>query len=197
MNNDFEEFDETDYKLLDTIFYNAYTERKFYVFRTITDETALLFNRYTDRYLEMDNGIPKPITILIDSPGGDAYAMLSIISRIEELKEKGYEIIADVRGKCMSAALWICVVCNKKVSQRYSRFLFHAIKSWNEPGFSSVGYSARQQKDTEEMWDLMKSIIIRNSNFTEEMINDITQNDKDFNFFAEKALELKIIDQIL
>jgi ATP-dependent protease ClpP protease subunit len=138
----------------------------------------------------------QPITIKIDSFGGSAYACLSIISKIEELKLKGYDIITIAYGKAMSAGIFILLTGTTRKAQRYCRMMIHQLQG-DDGGFNSVESSKRNLQEKEEMWQAIREITKNNTKVTDELLDKITEYDKDEFFFSDKAIELGIIDSII
>jgi len=185
--------------LVDTMKLNMYlSERTVCIWEEITDNTSFLVNRMLENMEQKDkaSGTKESITIKIDSIGGSVYACLSIISKIEELRSKGYEIITISYGKAMSAGLYIAMCGSKRYAQKYCRFLLHQLQSF-EIGYNSVESSKRSLKDKEEIWNYMKKIIKEHTKIKDKFLNDITEYDKNEFFFSDRALELGIIDEIL
>jgi ATP-dependent Clp endopeptidase proteolytic subunit ClpP len=185
--------------LVDTMKLNAYlNERVIFIWEEITDNTSFIVNRMLENMERKDqeSNIKDPITIKIDSIGGSVYACLSIISKIEELKNKGYEIITISYGKAMSAGLYIAMCGTKRYAQRYCRFLLHQLQSL-EFGYNSVESSERSLQDKKEIWNSMRQIIEEHTEIDDEFLDDVTKYNKDEFFFSDKALELGIIDEIL
>jgi ATP-dependent Clp protease protease subunit len=64
----------------------------------------------------------KPITLLINSPGGDIYAGNAIYDAVKASKAK---VTGVVIGHAMSAAATIFQACSRRIMTKNSRLLFH------------------------------------------------------------------------
>lgn len=76
-----------------------------------------------EKLLEVPQG--GECTLYINSPGGDPYCALSVMSVIllRRLRCTGI-----VTGECSSAALWPLAACQRRLVTRYSVFLFHPLR---------------------------------------------------------------------
>lgn len=185
--------------LIEQMKINAYTnERTIFVWEDITDDTSFIVNRMLENLEKQDkvSETKLPITIKIDSYGGSAFACLSIISKIEELKNKGYEVITVSYSKAMSAGLFITMCGTKRYAQKYCRFLLHQLQGFTI-GYSSVESSKRELKDKEEVWGCMREIVKKYTKIDDKYLDTITEYDKDDYFFTDKAIELGIVDKVL
>ena len=64
-------------------------------------------------------------TIYFNSPGGDPYCALSLMTLI---LVRRLECTALVTGECSSAALWPFAACRRRLVTPYSVFLFHSLR---------------------------------------------------------------------
>lgn len=86
----------------------------------------------------LDEVSPKPVSLRIDSSGGDvfeAFAMCSAIQRYEG------EVTAYIDGLAASAASYIAVVCKNVVMNDYAYLMIHCASSY-------VSGNARDMEDT-------------------------------------------------
>lgn len=67
--------------------------------------------------------------IYFNSPGGNAYTAISILSIIVLRR---LEVTGIVTGECSSAALWPFAACRKRIVTPHSVLLFHAMKWQSE-----------------------------------------------------------------
>jgi ATP-dependent protease ClpP protease subunit len=174
-------------------------ERTIYIWEDIDDDTSFIFNRAVEKIMETDQENETdilPITIKINSYGGSVFSLMSILSKIEEAKSLGYEIITIGYGMAMSAGLWILMSGTKRKAQRYCRMLLHQVQSFSM-GSTSVELTKREYQNLLEMWDEMREYTKEHTCVTEEMLDNITNNNLDYYFFAEKGLELGIIDEVI
>ena len=82
---------------------------------------------FTERLLAVPLG--GRCTLYFNSPGGSAYAAMSLASIIA-LRE--LDATAIVTGECSSAALWPFAACRRRYVAPHSVFLFHPLKWQSE-----------------------------------------------------------------
>jgi ATP-dependent Clp protease protease subunit len=85
----------------------------------VTDNSADL----TDKLLDVPPG--EECVIYFDSPGGDPYTAISLMSLIVL---RGLRATGIVSGECSSAALWPLAACKRRLVTPYSVLLFHPMK---------------------------------------------------------------------
>lgn len=80
-----------------------------------------------DKLLEAPPG--GECTLYFDTPGGNSYAAISLLSIIlmRELNATGI-----VTGECSSAALWPLAACRRRIVTPYSVLLFHPMRWQSE-----------------------------------------------------------------
>jgi ATP-dependent Clp protease protease subunit len=178
----------------------AMRDRRIYLETEVDRESIFKCVYYMQRLKDMDDAkdIPikkrKSIEIIIDSYGGAIYHGNSLISKIEEFKEFGYEIITTVQSVAMSMGFMILVSGSKRRAQRYASILFH------QPSSGSRGTLQLMQddlKETERLWELMKVITKKNTKLTEEYLEEVKDRNRDIIFNPQEALDAGIIDEIL
>jgi ATP-dependent Clp protease protease subunit len=160
--------------------------------REIIFEVMYFMNRLRD--LDRKNGTKENIELIINSYGGSIYDGNSLLSLIEEFKDEGYKIITTVSGVAMSMGFMLMLVASERQVYRYSTLLCH------QPSSGSWGTLQQLQDDVDEtnrLWKLMKSIIIKNTKITDEQLEEIKKSKTDWIMTPEQALELGVIDKIL
>jgi ATP-dependent protease ClpP protease subunit len=174
-------------------------DRTIPIWGEITEDTEFLVNHMFEK-IEQDDlltGEKKPIKLSISTLGGDLFATFSIISKIEEMRSNGYQIIATAYGKCMSGGLFIFMAATIRICQRHSRLCFHQIQTF-EHGNSSVESVHRAAEDLRELWGRLRDITKRYTKFDDNTLDKILFGNVDYSFFPEKGFnELGIVDVIL
>lgn len=131
-----------------------------------------------------------PITILLNSDGGDVYEALGIIDYIKGLPVK-VNIIA--RGRAMSAAaLMLACTTGTRAASKMTSIMVHEISSANQGKASDIRANADH---LEELEDLTFELLAKHSKMDLEFWRKSSR--KDFFFSATKALEYGLIDTIL
>lgn len=77
-------------------------------------------------------------TLYFNSPGGSAYAALSLASL---LVLRGMEATGVVLGECSSAAIWPLAACRRRIVTAHSVLLFHPLK-WESGEHVSIDEAA-------------------------------------------------------
>lgn len=187
--------DTNNFTVAESIKIKALKNREIYIYGVVTEDTELVVNKMLDLLAKKD--CKKPIYLKISSEGGSMYAMFSIVSKIEELKAKGIEVIGISYGLCMSAGAFIFMACSKRISQKHTRFLIHEPLTFSGGESLSVENTKRMYKDMESSWQRIKEITKRNTKVNDELLDKISNNDLDYFMWPEEAKCLGIVDEIL
>jgi ATP-dependent Clp protease protease subunit len=156
-----------------------------------------LINTAVDQIFEFnkqDKDIPveqrKPIEIRIYSEGGDVISGLALINTIKISKTP---VHTYNMGMCASMGAILILSGDRRFSLPDASFLLH------DGSLSISGQSAKKAKNTMEYYnDLdkkIKELVLTKTQISEELYTQ-KENDEWF-FFADKALELGMIDEIL
>ena len=177
----------------------AIYQRKILINQEITNEsvTEAIYYLYTLMDLDREEGVeknPKPIDILLNSPGGSVWDGLILVSLIEQMKDMGYTINTTAIGTAASMGFIIFITGSNRYSYRHAQFMLHDISTM----------MGGKVKDLEEsMEDLRKcqkqvfDIIKKYTDISEDEIEDIFAHKKDKIYSCDKAIELKICDKII
>jgi ATP-dependent Clp protease protease subunit len=131
----------------------------------------------------------KCITVKINSYGGDVYAALGIIGRMQESKcvihTKGY-------GKIMSASTAILAAGTKRSISRLAEFMHHEASYGLEGRHSHIKNEVRQMEKTEQAWNRLMSEL------TDMPIDYWSKRGVGTNFYLtpDRCLELNIADEV-
>jgi len=104
----------------------------------------------TDQLLDVPPG--GSCLLYIDSPGGNPYVGLSLMSL---MMLRGLDATGIVTGECSSAALWPLAACRRRMVTPYSVLLFHPMKWQSEEnvGLAEAAEWARHFGDLEKTMD--------------------------------------------
>lgn len=131
-----------------------------------------------------------PITVLINSDGGDVYEALGMIDYIKTLPVK---VNMVCRGRAMSAAaLLLCATTGVRAASKMSTIMVHEISTTNFGKASDIKANADHVENLE---NVTFAILAEHSKQPDEFWRKHSR--KDFYMSAEKALEYGLIDQIL
>ena len=185
--------------IIDSIKLKSYNDfREIYITGEIDEDVELIVNKMFDNLIFMDKqlGSYDPIIIKISSPGGYISSGLSIVSKIEEAKKLGYQVICIAYGLCMSVATLIFVSGSRRICQKHTQFLIHEPRAFDQ-GINTVETYKRSLKDLEDSWVRAKDIIKRYSNIREKTLKELSDSDKEYYMWAEEAKKLGMVDVIL
>ena len=135
----------------------------------------------------------EPITILLNTVGGNVYDGLFIYDTIRDLVFKGVEVNIEVRGLAASMGLIILQAATKRVSSKYTRFLIHEMSDICHGKTSQIEDETAEAK---KLNDMLRGIEAIRSKKTSEEIEALTKR-RDIWLSAEEALEWGLIDSIV
>jgi ATP-dependent Clp protease protease subunit len=145
------------------------------------------------KFNNQDENIPvekrKPITLYINSGGGDVQAGLVLCNVIENSLTPVHGIVLSMAA---SMAAVILLSCHKRYSYRFSSLLYH-------DGYFSVQNSGKKARQTVDFFtkldDKIKEFVIAHSKITEQLYEEKASDE--WWVSAEEALELGAIDEII
>ena len=112
----------------------AIYQRKILINQEITNEsvTEAIYYLYTLMDLDREEGVeknPKPIDILLNTPGGSVWDGLILVSLIEQMKDMGYTINTTAIGTAASMGFIIFITGSNRYSYRHAQFMLHDIST--------------------------------------------------------------------
>lgn len=165
-----------------------FTDRKLFIEGIINDKTSLDF-MHEFMYLSKTN---KPISIYINSSGGEVNAGLLMLDLIQSSKN---EINIFCTGKAYSMAA-ILLACGKKGHRfilPHSRVMIHEVLSRVVDGTATS--IAKISESILETRDMLNNILAESTGHTLEEINRNTSFD---NFMsADEAVDFGICDEVV
>jgi len=176
--------------------------RTIYIDGEINDSTSIRVQYMLENIAKNDEKELKtiedaePIIIKINSPGGDVYSTMSIMSCIESLKEQGFKIHTYALGLAMSGAFKIFIVGTKRFCQKNTHFMCHQPNSF-EYGVSTFVEKERNVEITRQIWLKLKIEIVRYTDITMEELDIITDRNYDWYMWAEEAIAKNVVDVII
>ena len=177
----------------------AIYQRKILINQEITNEsvTEAIYYLYTLMDLDREEGVeknPKPIDILLNTPGGSVWDGLILVSLIEQMKDMGYTINTTAIGTAASMGFIIFIAGSNRYSYRHAQFMLHDISTM----------MGGKVKDLEEsMEDLRKcqkqvfDIIKKYTHVPDEKLKEWIDHKRDMFFYPDEAVELGIVDKVL
>jgi ATP-dependent Clp protease, protease subunit len=104
-------------------------------------------------------GVPPggPCYLYFNSPGGSAYAALSIATLIAV---RGLAATGIVTGECSSAAIWPLAVCRRRLVTPHSVLLFHPMK-WESAEHVEIAEAAEWARHFSQLEHDMDALLAR------------------------------------
>ena len=176
----------------------AIYQRKILINQEITNEsvTEAIYYLYTLMDLDHEEGVeePKPIEILLNTPGGSVWDGLILVSLIEQMKDMGYTINTTAIGTAASMGFIIFITGSNRSSYRHAQFMLHDI---------STMLGGKTKDIEEQMEDLKKcqkqvfDIIKKYTKIPDETLEDWIDHKRDMFFYPDEAVKYGIADEIL
>lgn len=136
----------------------------------------------------------KPITIIMNNPGGDEYHGMAIYDAIKACKN---HVTIVVFGMAMSMGSIILQAADKRVMSPNSRFMIH-YGTWGINDHPKIVYKWAEEGKKLDSWMeqlYLEKIKQKNPDFTLKKVQDMCNFDTFLN--AEECLKLGFIDEIL
>lgn len=131
----------------------------------------------------------KPITVYVDTYGGDTYTCLAIISSIKSSKTPVHTVNLQ---KAISAGSLIFLAGHKRFSYRNSFILIHE----GESGYVNQTSKTRDHfKFQEKVEARIKDHVLASSNITSEKYDEMYKHE--WYIFGDECLELGMVDELL
>lgn len=148
-----------------------------------------LFWKYSSVDKDMEPNERKPIKIFINSKGGDATCAMSIVDLMNSMITPIWTINI---GECYSAATHIFAAGFKRFALQNSTFMVHDGSVTVSGEFGNV---KKMIDNMDEAGNRLNEQLIWASNIKQEDIE--SHNGKDWYFFADDALDLGLVDEIV
>lgn len=145
----------------------------------------------------LDSSAPngdKPITIIMNNPGGDEYDGLGIYDAIKACKN---HVTITVYGKAMSMGGIILQAADKRIMSENSRFMMH----YGQFGVSANAKDVYQWvDDNKKIDDWMEDLFLekmqeKNPHLTKQDVQEMLKSD--FIVTGEEAVRLGLADEVL
>lgn len=188
---------QTNFNLIQEMKINsALKNRRIYLSNEIDRDNIFEVIYFLDRLRDLDikNKTKENIEIILDSYGGIIYNGNSLVSKIEQLKDEGYKIITTVSGVAMSMGFIIGISSSCRQCYRHATFLLHQPSSGTWGTLKDI---EDERDETNRLWEEMKSIVKKYTKITENELEIMKREKKDWIFNAEQALIYGIVDKIL
>jgi len=142
--------------------------------------------RAIDKMLDINE--TEPIELVVSSYGGDPYAMLALMDKIQQAPCK---FIFRGSGFIMSAATWIMAVCDERYLAENTVIMVH--DGWWGNTASSTDMTILQDED-KRLKDMLCKVFADNSFMSPEFWAKVCQ--RDLYLTAEETIQLGLADKI-
>jgi len=172
--------------------------RRVVVLKEEIDRDSIFKAKYLiERIVKIDNGdTSKPITIRINSYGGEALSTMFLAGYIEELKEIGYTIITECEAFAMSGGFLILIAGSERIAHRYSEIMTHQPNSFMQ-GVYTFKDKKIEVEQTSKLWENLIEYTVKNTKITREQLEQTVLRNEDWFMDSQEALRLGVIDKIV
>jgi ATP-dependent Clp protease protease subunit len=149
-----------------------------------------------ERLRELANDNPRPITLYINTAGGNVTDGLAIHDSIREVVRRGIEVTIVVQGMAYSMGSVVLQAASegRRLAQPHSWIMIHEPAKW--AGWQSTSAAAQHLDRLKQMQTQIYQILARRSGKPlARIIRDTKRTD--FYLNATKALEYGLIDAIV
>lgn len=155
----------------------------------ILEEISFIILKWNSEDKDLPVEKRKPITLAINSGGGDAVIGLNLIDVIQQSMTP---VRTVVFGQASSMASYLLMAGDRRYAFKNSVILLH-------DGSSGMYTSSNKARDIQKFYDRLdskiKEFVIDNTKMSEEYLEEI--KDREMYLFAEEAKEFGIIDGII
>jgi ATP-dependent Clp protease protease subunit len=173
-------------------------DRRIFLNEEIDRDSIFKLVYWLDRLESIDKktNTKQPIEIVIDSYGGSVYHTLSAISKIRSMVNKGYNIITTVHSIAFSGGFWILISGSERRGLINSRIMVHNIISGTQGKHQDM---IDDIQEVDALWQKLKSIVVSNTNISDEKMEELKKLKCDYYFWGEEAVEdnLKVLDYLI
>lgn len=133
-----------------------------------------------------------PILIYIDSNGGDAYALLTMIGAIEQVPNN---IVTCALSKAMSAGAMLLACGDVRFASEHSTIMLHEISAGTGGHIDDINV---QHENITKLNEKLMKILVKKSRFKggEGALRKLIRAQRDLYLDAEEAKELGFVDHI-
>jgi ATP-dependent protease ClpP protease subunit len=170
---------------------NAHADHIFTFANIIRNDTVQNCIRTLDVWARAEPGCD--ITIILHSPGGDAFAGFALIDYLTGLRERGHKVTIKVLGSAMSMAVTVLQAADERVIAPNGYLMIHEASL--ELGELSYAEMVDHTKRTERIQNRVFKILSERSSMR---LSDIKRRAKknDWLLDAEEALKYGFVDRI-
>jgi ATP-dependent protease ClpP protease subunit len=157
-----------------------------------------------DHLLKMASESTAPVTLLIDSTGGDVFSALQVVDLLHMMPVEIIGVVLEAK----SSAVFVLQGCSKRLVVPSGRIMIHSIQPVENPIWKMINYDegwedriARIRQMTLDFRQQAEKLICSRSHLTPKLLADYTRRGDDvslpYQIDANEALQLGLVDEIL
>lgn len=132
-----------------------------------------------------------PIKIHIHSIGGSLFDGLTVVNAINSSKTPVYTYAENLVA---SMAFMLYLAGHKRFARRFNDFMYHDVSY----GIDGTATDIRRGSDhIIKLRDLCDQFIVERTKITKDQLEDVLNQNKDWHFFSDEALELGVCHEII
>lgn len=156
----------------------------------VTWDSAKLAIAETNKLSRRNAG--KPLSIILNSPGGSVIAGLALYDHFNDLRKRGHHLTVKCRGMAASMGGILLQSGDKRVIGAESRVLIHEVSSGT---YGKVGDMQDDLNFSKGLWEQLSVILAKRSTMTPKQIR-AKAHKFDWWVGAEEAVKLGFADEI-
>ena len=134
------------------------------------------------------------IHIYVNSCGGSAYELFSMLAVLEDAKRRGIKIITHIIGVAYSAGSLLAVIGDHRIMSRYSDHLLHLGSVGT--AFSTLEQLKRETENNIKHFDKILNIYTKHTKIPRKKLCEMLKDDKLY-LDARQCLEYGLCDEII
>lgn len=167
--------------------------------REFTRDYCISVANAIGKMIEYDKLIKTPknklkLRINVYSYGGDVDALYIVLSKLDRLKELGYEVITHNASVAMSCGFVLSVYGTIKTCSPYATYMNHQVSAGTIGTYAEMETRMGWIKEAE---DRLNEIIKRCTNLSNTELNKPYRTNRDVFYNAEEAIKKGIADKIV
>ena len=180
---------------VDAMTYDLVTNNRIYLFGSVNTAMALEFITNMDYLMKKvsDSVMPEPISIYINSPGGEVYSGLSIVDKIRQARKAG--IVVRTVNCGISASMASFFLASGTPGERYStehgKVMIHQALGGAQGQADDVFLACEQLMQCQ---NVLVDILAKDTKHTANVIKKYMNRDTWFT--AKEAMDFGLIDNI-
>lgn len=135
--------------------------------------------------------IREPITLIVNSFGGDAYDGMALVSVIDTSITP---VHTYCYGKAMSMGFIIFASGHKRFAHPLATFMYHELSVGYKDSIEGIYQYVGHLKELQEQYD---EYIFSVTDIPREKAEEIKKTKQNWYFFAKEALEYNLVDELL